>query len=155
MKNESNLNRRQFINISSKLIITLPIVCTFGCESKDGELNPEESLKKLILLLGPWKEDEKQKAEDFAERFVTAKHLSNIYLTESGKIVQSLTGRFSAETMAAKEIDLQALPVEEKDLLIKLTKELYSLVEVRFDVAKEPAWGQCLGNPLWHTKSPV
>jgi len=37
-------------------------------------LSPEESLRKLILLLGPWPPAEKERAENFAMRFLKAEH---------------------------------------------------------------------------------
>ncbi len=71
MKKKSTLNRRQFINLGSKIVISLPLVSTIGCGlGKTSSLNPKDSLKKLIFLLGPWSNDEKDKAEDFAKRFL-------------------------------------------------------------------------------------
>jgi len=156
MKKDSNFNRRQFLNLGSKLLISLPMVYTIGCDSKHvSPLNPKDSLKKLILILGPWTAAEKQKAYDFVKRFLKAKHAIEPYLSGSGKLVQRLAYRFPAETMAINQINLQNLPIKEKELLVNLTKQLYSYVEVRFDVANEPPWGHCQGDPLWHTKTPV
>lgn len=156
MKKKSALNRRQFLNLGSKFLISLPVACAIGCVSKKTPiLNPKDSLKKLILLLGPWPNSEKQKAEDFVRRFLKAKHAVEPYLPESGQLVQSLASRFSAETMAIGEINLQNLPVEERELLIKLTQQLYTFVEVRFDAINEPPWGHCQGNVKWHTRTPM
>ncbi len=112
-------------------------------------------MKKLIFLLGPWSKDEKDKAEDFTRRFLKAKDNVGIYLPESGKLVQSLASRFPDGTMAINEINLENLPVEERELLVSLTKQLYSLVEVRFDTTNEPQWGNCQGNAKWHTRVPA
>ncbi len=156
MKNNTNLNRRQFLNVGSKLVLTFPVAYAFGCASeKTLLLNPEDSLKKLILLLGPWPAAEKQKAEDFARRFLKAKHAVEPYLPGSGTSIQSLARRFPAETMAIREINLGQLPTKERELLVGLTQQLYSFVEVRFDVANEPPWGHCQGDRLWHTRAPV
>lgn len=156
MKKNTNLNRREFLNVGSKLVLTLPVAYAFGCASeKTLLLNPEDSLKKLILLLGPWPAAEKSKADDFANRFLKAKPATAPYLPESGKLVQNLAKRFPAESMAINQINLQNLPIKEKELLVNLTKQLYSYVEVRFDVANEPPWGHCQGDRLWHTRAPV
>ncbi len=155
MKKDSNLNRRQFLNISYKLVLSLPVAYVIGCGTdKSSPLNPEDSLKKLIFLLGPWSAAEKQKADDFANRFLKAKHAFKPYLPGSGKLVQSLAKRFPAESMAINQINLQNLAPKERDLLITLTQQIYSYVEVRFDVANEPPWGLCQGDRLWHTKPP-
>ncbi len=156
MKKKSTLNRRQFINLGSKVVLTLPLVSTIGCGfGKSSSLNPKDSLKKIILLLGPWSTAEKQKADDFAKRFLDVKPYVDMYLPESGKLVQSLANRFTNDTLAINEINLQNLPVEERELLINLTNQLYSLVEVRFDTINEPPWGNCQGNAKWHTRVPV
>ncbi len=156
MKKDSNLNRRQFLNIGSKLVLSLPVAYVIGCGTdKSSPLNPEDSLKKLILLLGPWPAAEKSKADDFANRFLKAKHAVEPYIPGSGKLVQNLAKRFPAESMAINQINLQNIPAKERELLITLTKQIYSFVEVRFDVANEPPWGHCQGDRLWHTRSPV
>ncbi len=156
MKKKSTLNRRQFINLGSKVVLSLPIVSTIGCGlSKTSSLDPKDSLKKLILLLGPWSTAEKQKADDFAKRFLDVKPYVDMYLSESGKLVQSLAGRFPDGTMAISEINLQNLPIKENEMLVNLTKQLYSFVEVRFDVAHEPPWGHCQQDRLWHTRPPM
>jgi diphthamide synthase subunit DPH2 len=54
-----------------------------------------------------------------------------------------------------KEIDLQDLPPEERELVIELTKQLYSFIEVRFIVSAEPPWGDCQTDRTRHTRAPV
>jgi hypothetical protein len=58
-------------------------------------------------------------------------------------LVQSLAGRFPADTMANKEINLRKLPAKERELLVKLVKQLYSFIEVRFFVSDETPGGIC------------
>ncbi len=156
MKKNTNLNRRQFLNVGSKLVLTLPVAYAFGCASDKTLLpNPEDSLKKLIFLLGPWSTSEKEKANDFAKRFLKSKPATAPYLPESEKLVQSLAKHFPAESMAIHQINLQTIQAKERELLVTLTKQIYSYVEVRFYVANEPLWGHCQGDRLWHTRSPV
>ncbi len=109
--------------------------------------------KKLIFLIGPWTFKEKSVAEDFAVRFLKAGHI-NQYLPKSAKLVQSLAGRFPDNTWAVDNVNLKNIPKEEKELLVGLTKQLYSFVEVRFYVSNEPIWGQCQGDVNWQTKVP-
>jgi len=155
MKNDNNYTRRQFLNLTSKLLVSLPMIYTFSCVSKNASLlNSKDSLRKLILLLGPWTNEEKLKAEDFAKSFLKANHATSPYLPGSSKLVQSLANQFPDESMAISEIHLKNLTAEEQKLLVTLTQQLYSFVEVRFDVANEPPWGQCQGSN-WHTRTPA
>ena len=69
-------------------------------------------------------------------------------------MIESLSKQISEETMAVKEIDLDKIPIEEQEILINLSKQLYSFVEIRFYVSNEPPWGQCQGDSKWHTRIP-
>lgn len=144
------LNRRRFLKVLASLPISLPMVSTAGYAAKlieatvSGQiLSPEESLKKLVLLLGPWSAVEREKSEDFARRFMKSGHVVGPYFPEASKLVQSLASRFPAGTSASKEIDLRKLPPKERALLMNLTKQLYNFIEVRFLISDEPQWGEC------------
>lgn len=156
MNTSSELNRREFLDLSVKLALALPFAPMLGpVQAAEFPLSPKDSLKKLILVLGPWSATEKQRAEDFASRFLRAEHAVEPYLPGSGELVQSLASRFPADTMAIGKINLQDLPPEERGLLVKLTKQLYGFVEVRFNAADIPPWGLCQGDRLLHTRPPV
>ena len=43
---------------------------------------------------------------------------------------------------------------KEKEMLMNLSKQLYSFVEVRFYASNEPLWGQCQNNSNWHMRIP-
>jgi hypothetical protein len=107
----------------------------------------------LVLALGPWPEDDKERAEDFADRFVT--YAGSLYLPDSAATIQSLAGRLPAGAMALEKIDLGDLSAEEREVLTQLTKQIYSFIEVRFFVASEPPWGRCLGERTWYTRAPA
>lgn len=148
-------DRREFL----KLLASLPTAILIGCETgrqkasvEAPTLSPEESLRRLIHVLGPWSGSEKAQAEEFAGRFLKAEHTLKHYLPESNEVVQSLATRFPEGTTAAKEIRLEGLPTEERELLFELVKQLYSLTEMRSIVSKEPPLGQCLGDNTWHTR---
>jgi len=107
------------------------------------------------LLLGPWTAADKEEAEDFASRFLKSKYNVGAYLPQSSKLIQNLASHFPEQTIAAKEIDLRKLPSREKGLLLKLVRQLYSFVEVRFYVSNQSPWGDCLGDGTWwHTQAP-
>ncbi|NIO06425.1 MAG: hypothetical protein GTO13_23285 [Proteobacteria bacterium] len=157
MKNY-DLKRRQFL----RLLMSLPVGLVIGCDLRPYEslvyartLTPEESLRKLILLLGPWSATDREKAEDFVRRFLRAKHNIDPYLPVSSELVQSLASRFPDGTLAIKEIVLQSLPTKEKELLMNMVKHLYSLIDVRSEVSEWPPWGECLTDETWHTRAPV
>ncbi len=117
------------------------------------DLSPEESLKKLIRLLGPWSVSDREKADGFAERFLKASSAVEPYLPGSSELVQSLADRFGDGPL--KEIDLRNLPAKEQALLVQLAQQLYSYVEVRFYTGNKPPWGQCQGDATQYTRAPV
>jgi hypothetical protein len=153
---DRSTDRRKFL----KVLISLPLAFRFGYEPRLVEsavqktsLNPEGSLKKLIFLLGPWSPAKRKEAEDFARRFLKAKHAVNPYLPGSSALVQGLASRFPDVT-SINEINLGDLSPAERNVLMQLVKQLYSMVEVRFVAANEPPWGQCQADRLRHTRAP-
>ena len=153
-----NARRRRLL----KLVVSLPLGFIFGWElTRAGSaaeqlfLNPEASLQKLILLLGPWSTTDRGRGEDLARRFVRSNRVSGLYLRESGKLVQSLAGRFPDGAMAISEINIQNLPQEEQALLLQLVSQIYSLIEVRFLACNDPPWGTCQADRLRHTRAPT
>ncbi len=150
--------RRYFLRV----LISLPMGSVIGWNLDRYEslvyartLTPEESLKKLVLLLAPWPATDNKKAEDFAKRFLKSKHAVGPYLPVSSKVVQSLASRFPDGTLAINEIDLRSLPAKEKELLMNLVGHLYSLVEVRFDISNWPPPGECQDDTTWYTRAPA
>ncbi len=156
--NKYDAERRKLL----KLVISAPIGFAVGCELAQHEsivqqslLDPEESLEKLILLLGPWSTTDREQGEDFARRFLGASHGGGLYLPGSRELVQSLASRFSNGAIAIREINIQNLPGEEQALLMKLVSQLYSLIEVRFLASNDPPWGACQVDRLRYTRAPT
>jgi hypothetical protein len=150
--------RRQLL----QLLVCAPLGLSIGCGTERSKttsdevlLSPEESLRKLILVLGPWSAAGSQEAEDFAERFLTAKHAIDPYLPESAELIKSLAGRFPEDGTAVKEVNLRDLPDRERELLLALSRQIYSLTEVRFQIAGQPPIGECQGNATLHTLAPL
>lgn len=151
-------DRRQFI----KIMLSLPVVSGLVWDEKllqaavkASPLSPEESLRKLLLLIGPWSTEDLEQAEDFSRRFLRAEQGGVLYLPDTAGLVQSLARRFPDERMALAEIDLGVLPDQERQLLLKVTRQLYSYVEVRFTVAGEPRQGECQDDRLRYTRPPA
>jgi len=112
MKTIEKVSRRQFLNTGGKFLAFIPFAGIISCLPNSGSrLSPEDSIKKLIFLIGPWTFKEKSVAEDFAERFLKADHV-NQYLPRSAKIVQNLAGRFPDNSWAIDNVNLQQLPEE-------------------------------------------
>lgn len=154
MNIKNQYTRRKFLKLGSKVVLSLPLISVVGCDLDNTSLlNPHDSLKKMIFIIGPWSESEKQIADNFVQRFFKAKHTISPYLPQHKKIIQKLANRFSSDTMSIEDINLQELTSTEKELLLTLVKHIYNFVEVRFYVAKEPPWGQCQGKH-WHTRIP-
>jgi hypothetical protein len=57
--------------------------------------------------------------------------------------------------MSLSNIDLAILTTQEREFVIQLVQQLYSLIEIRFDIASEPRWGVCLGERTRYTRAPV
>lgn len=162
MKKKSlKIERRDFL----KLLSALPVVYTFGCRGPEEEkavieekieekklIDPDASLRKLIRLVGPWKNQ--AQADDFLDRFMGAGHAVAPYLPDKGISIQALASRFPDNTTALQRIDFQNIPDKERELLFELTRQLYSFVEVRFLVADEQPWGECLPDNLQYTRPP-
>jgi hypothetical protein len=147
-------DRREFLTLLAALSGAILIGCDSGGQKTRVQatgLSPEDSMKKLILALGPWSANEE--AEGFANRFLNVEHAVGPYLPGSSAVVQSLAARFP-ETMKIHEIDLTSLPAEERKLLLDLATQLYSYTEVRFLVCGEPQAGECQADNTWHTRVP-
>jgi len=149
-----NITRRRFVIQSSRLIAFMPFAGVIGCLSEtDSKEGAEESLKRLIYIVGPWTLEDQSIAEDFAKRFLATDYAKQ-YLSKSVNLVKSLSTQIPKEPAVVSEIDLNNLPKEEQELLITLTQQLYSFVEIRFYTSNEPSWGECQGNSRWHTRIP-
>jgi hypothetical protein len=148
------ISRRHFLNTGGKFLAFIPFAGIISCIPNSGsKLSPEDSLKKLIFIIGPWVFADKSVDEGFTDRFLKSDHI-NQYLPKSARLIQSLSDRFPDNSWAIDHINLKGLSKGEQELLVGLTKQLYSFVEVRFYVSKEPTWGQCHGDSKWHIKVP-
>ena len=75
-----------------KMLAMVPAGLAFGCGSEWGRAileapiaGPEDALRRLLLVVGPWREAEKSAAESFVERFLAAQHLASLFLPESAE----------------------------------------------------------------------
>ncbi len=143
------LKRREFIQV----LMSLPLGYAVACTGEQGTPD-QESLRKLVLALGPWSDEDRVRAEEFAARFLAADHMVGLHLPESSTVIRSLASRFPEDAMSIGELDLAALSVEEREFAFQLTQQIYSLVEVRFLVSNEPRWGECLGGRTRYTQPP-
>jgi len=149
-----NLGRRKFVIQSSKLLAFIPLAGVLGCiPDAASKLSPEDSLKRIIYIIGPWRIEDHLIAEDFAKRFLNTDYAIQ-YLPKSVGLIQSLSKQIIEKPKTVTEINLDKLTNEEQEVLINLSKQLYSFVEVRFYTSNEPPWGQCQGNSKWHTRIP-
>lgn len=141
--------RREFVQV----LMTLPLGYAIGCrpEPRSPAL---ESLGNLVLALGPWPTTDRDRAEEFVARFLAAEHIVGLYLPESEAIVRRLADRFPDGAMASAELDLSLLFADERELAVQLVEQLYSLIEVRFYIANEPRWGECLGERTRYVQAP-
>ena len=116
------INRRKFVIQSSRLLAFIPFSGVIGCISgTDSKLSPEDSLKRLIYIIGPWKMEDQLVAKDFAQRYLKTIH-ANPYLPKSVNLIQQLSKLITEESTAVKEINLDKLPQEEQEIIIDLSK---------------------------------
>ncbi len=151
---EYDARRRQLL----QFLLYAPVGLSLSCGKGGYEaraLSPEESLKKLILVLGPWSATERGEAEEFAGRFLASKVASGPYLPDSAELLQSLARRFPDGTVSVSEIKLGKLPPEEREMLLNLAKQIYSLTETRFMMTEQPPVGECQDGATMHTRWPT
>lgn len=143
------LKRREFVQV----LVSLPLGYALGCVGERG--TPAlDSLGRLVLALGPWSTDDRERAQEFVGRFVAAEHLVGLYLRRFDGVIRSLAGRLPEGVMSIRELELSSLTPDERDFALQLAQQLYSLVEVRFHVSSEPPWGQCLGERTRYVRAP-
>jgi hypothetical protein len=142
--------RREFI----KVLMSLPVgYYAAGC-AVDSGTTAQDPLGKLVLALGPWSDGERERAEEFVGRFLAAEQIVGLYLPESRDAIESLSARYPDDAMAVGELDLASLSEAEREFVVPFVQQLYSLIEVRFDIANEPRWGECLGERTRYTQAP-
>lgn len=151
------MNRRKSIKLLVSLSVGIAVGCDFKQENNTNQtslLNPEDSIKKLVYLFGPWSVKQKNDAENFANRFIKSGLDVQPYLPKSDKLVQKLASRFPNKTMALNEVNLEELSIEEQELLLMLVKQLYNHIEIRYLASNQPQYGNCQSNPKGYTKNP-
>jgi hypothetical protein len=144
------LKRREFIQV----LMSLPLGYVAASCAIERRTPGQMALGRLVLALGPWTAEHGARADEFVGRFLAADHMVGLYLPQSSAAVESLARRFPDGAMAVGEVDLAELPDEERELLVGITQQLYSLIEVRFFVSREPPWGECLGSRERYQQAP-
>lgn len=137
-----------------RVLLSLPVGYAAACNNAPDHLSPEESLSSLILLLGPWPDPPGRDGERFAERFLAAPHLVGQFLPDSSGVAQRLACRFDRTTTPPSEVDLVPLAADERELLVTLAAQLYSLTEIQRLAAGQPPYGECQTDGTWHTQAP-
>jgi len=152
MMKEKGFSRRNFLLLAT----TAPIALTLGCRNEGhAVLTAEDALKILVLAVGPWGEDHRSQADNFAARFIQASAVSSPF-TAQGETLQKLINRapFSDHPMALQSLDLGQYSDSEKDLLISLTAQIYSLYEVHYHHVGGMLDAGICGGREWYQTSP-
>ena len=84
-----NITRRRFVIQSSRLLAFIPLAGVISCAGET-KLSAQESLKRLIYIIGPWSQADQSMAEDFANRFLETP-FAKPYLPKSVSLIQSLS----------------------------------------------------------------
>ena len=149
------ITRRDFNLLTTKAIAGIALYQFIGC-TDDVKLitKNEENLKKLIIAFGPWPLIDKSVANDFANRFLKASHLSQNYLEKATELIKNIANKLPKNAITLESLELRKFSIEEKELIITLCKQLYNLVEVRYYVSNMPQFGECQGDALFYTKLP-
>ena len=142
-ENESHLPRRDFLQIVS----LMPLALALGCSTETSAAEIEAAIRKFILAVGPWGEDQRDIADDFATRFIAADGVSSAFLSQ-GETADRIASRapFSKGPMALDTLDLSGCSEAEKKLLTDLVTQIYGLLEVQYlHLAGVPDVGVCAG----------
>lgn len=140
---KGGLHRRDFLWTAS----LMPIALALGCSKDASPAEVEAAIRKFILAVGPWGEDQRSVAEDFATRFLRANGVSGAFLAQA-ETAAPLAGRppFRDGPMALDELDLSECSEAERKLLTDLVTQIYGLLEVHFvHLAGIPNVGDCAG----------
>lgn len=137
-----------------RALLALPVGYAASCTKAPEYASPEESLSTLILLLGPWPDPPSGDGERFAKQFLAAPHLVGQFLPEASSVVQRIASRFDGASVSLSEVDLVPLAADERELLVTLATQLYSLNEIQRLAAGQPPYGECQNNGAWHTRAP-
>jgi len=142
--------RREFI----KVLMSMPVgYYAAGCAPGSDATAPDP-LGVLVLALGPWSEGQRERAEEFTQRFLAAEQVVGLYRPDSDGAIESIAARFPDGAMAVADLDLTTFSAEEREFVVPFVQQLYSFIEVRFDIANEPRWGECLGERTRYTQAP-
>ncbi len=139
----SDLPRRDFLRLAA----LMPLALALGCSQDAGAAEIEAAIRKFILAVGPWGEDQRMVAEDFATRFLAAGSVSGMFL-DQGETADRLASRtpFDRGSLALDTLDLSGCSPEERKLLIDLVTQIYGLLEVHYvHLAGVPDVGVCAG----------
>lgn len=137
-----------------RALMALPVGYAASCAQAPEYASPEESLSTLILLLGPWPDPPGDDGERFAKRFLAAPQLVGQFLPEASEVVQRVARRFDRPSVPVSEVDLVPLAPDERELLVTLATQLYSLLEIQRVAAGQPPYGECQNDGTWHTRAP-
>lgn len=149
------ITRRDFNLQITKAIAGISIYQFIGCKDEVKLLSKkEENLKKLVIAFGPWTQNDISIAEDFANRFVKASHLSENHLENSADLVNSISDKLPKNAIALDALELRIFSAEEYEFVIILCKQIYNLVEVRYFVSNMPIFGECQVDELFYTQKP-
>ena len=148
------IDRREFNVQTTKVIAGITLYQFIGCEEEINTISKEENLKKLVMAFGPWPLKERSIAEEFANRFIRASHLSQNHLEKSAELVNKIANKLPKNGLAIESMDLGKFSVEENELIMTLCMQLYNLVEVRYYISNMPQFGECQVDALFYTKLP-
>ena len=148
----NGFTRRYFIHMVS----ATPLALMLGRISQARtSKNPEDALRTLILAIGPWDVDRRLQADEFMKRFLTARKVSEPFLSQK-EALMSLANHapFQDQPLALQSLDLSGFSDAEKDLITSLVTQIYGFFEVHyFHVAGMPDVGVCKGRE-WYTHPP-
>ncbi len=152
--------RRDFLRMVAAAPVamgaTLPFAVSLSCGKGEPPADEVElALQTLILAIGPWGEDRRAQAVDFAGRFLAVKSASGTFF-EQGEIAKELAGGtpFREQPMALESLNLKAYSDAEREFLVSLVTKVYGFFEVHyFHVAGMPDVGVC-SNREWYTQPP-
>ena len=147
----SELPRRDFVRLTA----LAPLAIALGCSRDAGEAEIEAALRRFILAIGPWGEDQRMAAEDFVDRFLRAPTCAawREAPTSAPGIPQRLD--LDADALGVDELDLSRLDEAEREVVIGVVLELYGTLDVHYvQLCGTPLPGICAGREHY-TRAPT
>jgi len=112
------------------------------------------AINLLIARLGPFAAGQEEMIDGLAARFVESPAGSQLVTDGGVALIAGVARRLPAIGGQLATLDLAALDEPARAWTLAFIRQLYSFLEVRNRVARQPVFGECLGQGGDYTRPP-